>query len=267
MTDKSNKRPISDNWRIFIMAHNGVHDRMYVGDPDFSRANYTVINLAQTPFAVSERYDLVNQFDLPSSVALGRWWAESEGIYNIYRNGLHRSLDFVGFLHYDVALEYRSRILRRPHRDITRRIDTYLRGKKKAHISLETHHPATDYAQRIMADITQPNTLQGKGLNCYDYIIRDFNEFFAENRTVRQFLSLRRVNLCSCFLVDVPGFDRMMTFFDWVVRSKRLEVFDTAHAHRLQGGLAERYFGVFLAFNYDHCLDLRLTHHWDKGLK
>lgn len=267
MIGNRDKLAIGDNWRIFIMAHNGVHDSMYAGDPDFSRANYSVVNLTRTPFAAPARYDLINQFDLPSSVALGPWWAESEGIYNIYRNGLHRPLDFIGFIHYDIALEHRSRLLRRRHHDITRRIDSHLRGKTSAHISFETHRPVTDYGQRIMADVTQPNTLQGDGLNCYDYIIRDFNEFFGENRTLDQFLRLKRINLCSCFLVDAPGFDRMMGFFDWVVQSKRLEAFDTAHAYRLQGGLAERYFGVFLAFTYDRCLDLTLTHHFDKGLK
>lgn len=259
--------PIGVRWRVFIMAHNGVFDWMYDGDSDFSPANYTVVNLTSTPFPVSAKYDLVNQFELPRSVALGKWWAESEGIYNVYRSGLHQTRDFVGFIHYDIALEYRSPFLRRRLHNVTRRIDNYLSGKTTAHVSFATGQPRRDYRQRIMADVTQPNTLQGNGLNCYDFIIRDFNEFFGENRTVSQFLRLKRVNLCSCFLVDVPGFDRMMKFFDWVVQSKRLDVFDTNHAYRLQGGLAERYFGVFLAFNYGRCLDLSLTHHYDKGLK
>ena len=37
-------------------------------------------------------------------------------------------------------------------------------------------------------------------------------------------------------MIDVDHFEKMMEFWDWIVKSKKLEVFDTEHKYRLQGG-------------------------------
>ena len=256
-------------WKIFIAAHNGVHDRMYAKDKNFNAQNYVVLNVAQQEFDVSSKYSLIHQFKLQNFTSLGKWWAESEGIYNVWKNNLHKGLDFIGFLHYDKEF----RLINKPfyflesRTNITDRINHCIHDKTHAHISFETHIPQKDYKQRIMADVTMPNTLVGDGLNCYDYILADYNHYFKTNYSIEDFINKPSINLCSCFLIDTPTFEKMMGFFDWIVTSKKLDVFDTKHQYRLQGGLAERYFGLFLSFEYGTMCDLSIAHQYNKNLK
>lgn len=255
------------DWKIYIVGHNGVHDWMYKKDKAFNKENYVVLNVGNEKFELSDKYSIINQFELPDFHSLGKWWAESEGIYNVWKNNLHRNLDFIGFIHYDKELRLVNRRLFQSSTDITNRINKYIQDKSKAHISFETHNPENDYAQKIMADETMPNTLVGEGLNCYDYILKDYNNYFKTNYTIEDFKSKPFINLCSCFLIDTATFDKMMQFWNWVVTSKKLDVFDTNHQYRLQGGLAERYFGLFLLFEYDEMCDLSIIHHYNKNIK
>lgn len=260
---------MSGKWKIYIVAHNKILDQMFAHDRLFNNDNYAILNVGGTGCIENdEAYVRINQYELPNSVVLGKWWAESEGIYNVWRSGIWKELDFIGFIHYDKELRLCKRhILPRHNTNITERICRYLEGKEEAHISLETHDMRGDYGQRILADETQPNTLVGDGVNCYDYILKDYNTFFHTSYTIKNLFDREKINLCSCFLIDTKHFDEMMKFWDWIVKSKKLECFDTEHRHRLQGGLAERYFGVYLLFAYPKFLDLSIIHHYNDGLK
>lgn len=257
------------NWKIYIAAHKAIQDSMYVNDRRFNNENYTIINVGSADrIENQEKYSCINQYMLENCAELGKQWAESEGIYNIWRSKIYKELDFIGFLHYDKELRLVKRnLLGHQPTNITERIEKYLSGKTRAHISLETHDIVEDYAQKILADATKPNVLTGEGTNCYDYILADYNEFFGTHYSLDQLLQKKKINLCSCFLIDIAGFEKMMGFFDWIVSSRKLDIFDTEHRNRIQGGLAERYFGVFLAFEYEKSKDLSLIHHWNRGLK
>lgn len=257
------------NWKIYIAAHKAVHDSMYENDPEFNTENYIILNVGSSVKMENEdKYSHLNQRSLNHYKELGKQWAESEGIYNIWRSKIYKSLDFVGFLHYDKELKLiKKDLFGRQRTNITERIQKYLQGKTRAHISFETHDIVKDYQQKILADITKPNVLAGDGLNCYDYILGDYNTFFQTNYLIDDLFEKKKINLCSCFLIDIAGFEKMMGFFNWVVLSGKLDSFDTEHENRLQGGLAERYFGVFLAFEYDECKDLSLIHHYNCGIK
>jgi len=234
---------------------------MYERDPLWSTEHYTFLNVGTDALLNAEHVPVIRQADLPNARLLGKHWAESEAIYNLYRSGAYRDLDFVGFLQYDKEFRLRKRRLGMVagSTDITARIQAALAGQSRCHVSFETHSTRWDYRQRIMADVNDTETLVGSGRNCYSYILDDYNEFFGRSLTLDDVLRRRRINLCSCFLVGVRGFERMMAFFSWVVESRRLEVFDQQRRHRLQGGLAERYFGIFLIFEYDRFVDL--DHH------
>lgn len=255
-------------WKIFIATHKKIYDKMYQGDYKFNNEQYVFLNVGQSDkLDNSEKYHVINQKELPNFVSLGKWWAESEGIYNIWRSGIYKSLDFVGFLHYDKELCLtEKRLFHR--RNITQRIGKYLlENPNRAHISFETHDIQRDYNQHILADVNQPDTLQGEGNNCYDYILKDYNDYFKTSYTLEDLLNRKEINLCSCFMMDTNTFEKMMKFWDSIVMSKKLEQFDTKHQYRIQGGLAERYFGVFLAFEYEEMEDISLIHHYNKGIK
>lgn len=261
---KENKK-----WKIFIATHKKFHPEMYEVDPQFSNENYCIMNVGQLDVLENqEGYDVVDQKKLPNFYPLGAWWAESEGIYNLWKNGVHIDLDYIGFSHYDKEQRLiKKNILGRQATNITERINKYIADKEKAHISMENHSTKEMYLMRSMADVTRPNEDVGDGMNAFDFILNDYNSFFGKNYTINDFLKIKQINLCSCFLIDVKTFDKMMNFFDWVIVNHHLDVFDTEHKFRAQGGLAERYFGVFLMFEYEKSLDLSTIHHYNKGLK
>lgn len=256
-------------WKIFIITHSEIIDEMYIHDKRFNNENYCFLNVgAKEKLINEEKYSCIKQYELPGALKLGKWWAESEGIYNVWRSGIYKNLDYIGFIHYDKELRLiKKNFLPWNNTNITNRINNYLIDRPIAHISFENHNIKNDYKQHILADERFPNTLTGEGKNCYDYILDDYNAFFHTNYTIEEFLQKQYINLCSCFLIDYEHFDEMMRFWDWVVKSKKLEIFDTEHKYRLQGGLAERYFGVYLTYAYDDSLDLSLIHHYNDGLK
>ena len=256
-------------WKIFIVAHKQFIPGMCHCDPMFNPANYCILNVGnEENIEQSEDLEVINQFELPHAVLLGKWWAESEGIYNIWLSKKYSHLDYIGFIHYDKELRLiKKKLFQNKNTNITSRIEKYIGGRQAAHISFETHNMRGDYGQRIMADISRPNELTGDGMNCYDYILKDYNTYFDTQYTIEDLFLCKHINLCSCFLIDYPAFDKMMHFFQWVIEEKRLEPFDTNHIHRFQGGMAERYFGLFLAFEYKKNKDLSIIHHYNEGIK
>ena len=258
----------NDNWKIYIVGHKKIHSDLMAGDKQFNNENYVFLNVGQLEHLEnSENYHCINQKELPNYISIGKYWAESEGIYNIWRSQSYKDLEYIGFLHYDIEFRLNKRFCLGGHTNITERINKYIAGKKRAHISFATYTTKQDYAQRIMMDPARPNELVGDGLNCYDQIIKDYNHYFKTEYTLDDFLARKYINLCSCFLMDTTTFDQMMLFFDWLVNSHKLDDYDTEHKNRFQGGMAERYFGVFLLFAYDRMMDMSLVHQYDRGWK
>lgn len=255
-------------WKIYIVSHKEIFDDMYIGDPLFNNENYIFLNVGPNKkLENGSKYQCINQNKLIGFEPLGKWWAESEGIYNIWKSGIYKDLDYIGFLQYDKEFCLVKRTLFRKNRtNITERINKVLQKcGKKGHISLETHDIVWDYNQRILADVNKPNTLQGEGYNCYYYILDDYNTYFGTKYTIEDVLKQKKINLCSCFLVDIETFEKMMGFWDYVVRSRRLEQFDTEHKYRIQGGLAERYYGIFLALEQMDMEDISIVHKFLRG--
>lgn len=258
----------NENWKIYIVGHKKIYAELMAGDSRFNNENYVFLNVGELDrLENSEKYRCINQRELPNFVALGKYWAESEGIYNIWRSGLYKELEYIGFLHYDIEFRLTKRFCPGGRTNITERIDKYIRGKQKAHISFATFTTQQDYAQRMIMDPSKPEELEGDGINCYDQIIKDYNNYFKTDYTLKDFFARKYINLCSCFLIDTVTFDKMMEFFDWLVNSHKLDIYDTKHRLRFQGNMAERYFGLFMLFEYERMLDLSLVHQYDRGWK
>lgn len=261
---KNNKK-----WKIFIATHKKFYPEMYEVDSQFSNEHYCIMNVGQLEkLENQDGYDVIDQKKLPVFYPLGARWAESEGIYNLWKNNVHKDLDYIGFSHYDKELRLiKRKFLKKNQTNITERIDKYLKGKQHAHISLENHNMKEMYLMRSMADETRPNEIVGDGLNCFDYILKHYNDYYNTDFKIKDLLKHKTINLCSCFLIDVETFDKMMRFFEWIIEKKFMGVFDTEHKYRFPGAMAERYFGVFLMLEYKKTLDLSIVHHYNEGMK
>ena len=69
-------------WKVFIISHKYIFDDMYKNDRDFSNKNYEAINVGDEYLYVENNLRVQNQWEWPTFQRLGKWWAESEGIYN-----------------------------------------------------------------------------------------------------------------------------------------------------------------------------------------
>lgn len=259
---------MSKKWRIYIVGHNSIHDETIKCDKSFNNDNYCFLNVGSKEELLNScEYKVINQREFPTYIDMGKQWAESEGLYNLWRSKTFTDLDYIGSIHYDVKLELDKKFVIGSKHNITQRINRYISNRERGHISFATYTTEYDFGQRVMLDPRYPNQVTGDGRNCYYKIIDDYNTFFNTDFTVEDFLKVRKVNLCSCFLIDVEGFEKMMSFFDFVVKGRSLDAYNTDLANRMQGAMAERYFGLFMLFEYPRMKDLNLLHMYDAGWK
>lgn len=240
-------------WKIFIITHGPIIDDYYKNDSSFHVENYTFINVSDD-YIKHDKFDIINKNEIENYIHLGKWYAEGEALYNVFKNNMYKEFDYVGFVHWDYELLSENKFF---GYEISSAIEVLITANEKF-ISFSTYSFAEDYAQNIMMDKIFPNTLTGNGINCWDEIIKDYNSFFISDIDLNLMMT-KRINLCSAFLCKKDIFQELMKFFSFIVESKKLEAFDLEHNYRFQGGMMERYVGCF---SYQFNLaELPLYHH------
>jgi hypothetical protein len=273
-------------WKIFIMCHNCILDDMYSGDKDFSSQNYSFFKLGPSDLDFSENreYHIINEFDLPIHIRNAHY-AELTGLYAIYKNGLYKDLDFIGFSHYDKEhrligvspdtnidkLESTRLQVEKSHKangrtDITYRIENCLQENPHGvHIILEAHEFNKIYSQKVMMDKDDPDGFVGDGVNCFDAILDDYNSHFGTSFTISDVAADGYLTMCDCFVTSISLFEKLMKFLVPIIESRRLDIFDSKRQHRLQGGLLERYVAVFFALEKIKKIEMSTFHqYWRK---
>ena len=150
-------------------------------------------------------------------------------------------------------------------RDITSRITELVNGSSPLHICLEGHDVGKIYDQSILMDKGQPDKFVGKGRNCLDEIADEYNSFFDTSYSMQEVAKDGFLNMCGCFVTPVYLFEKLMSFVTSVMESRKLDIYDSKHQHRMQGALLERYVAVFIALENINKSDLSITHqYWEK---
>jgi len=240
-------------WKVFIVFHQLIYDDIYGGDGLFGKENYTFLKVGEQNCPVNYEYIDIRYFS--NYTPLGKYYAESEAIYNVYKNPeLWQDLSHIGFSQYDKPHKLKNQ----EKYNITELIINNLSPQN--HISFETYTMQTDFNQHIMMDEDRPNELTGNGKNCYYGIIHDYNEFHGTVFCLGDIIK-KNINLCSSFLLPVKNFDNIMKFISHIIESKKLDQFDTFHQHRIQGGLLERYIGVAIILENLNLIDLTTEHY------
>ena len=227
-------------WKIIIVTHGPIFDEFYDIDSTFNYDNYTIFNVSN--FVIKhDRFNIINKCEFKEFIHLGKQWAESEVVYNFFKNTeLLGGLDFIGFIHYDYEL----------FDGFTKKLNNTIE-KDKRFISFSTFNFNQDFNQNIMLDEQYPNTLAGTGKNCFFRILEDYNNFFKTNVRLDDLMS-KRINLCSAFITTINEFIDIGKFISNAIESKYLDQFDIANNHRIQGGMMERYIGLYstqISFN------------------
>lgn len=243
-------------WKIFIVTHKTIREHYYVNDKNFNNENWGFINVSKEKLHDNiwyEKYHIIDMNKLPSFKPLGSQYAETEAIYNVYKNDIYLDYDYIGFIHHDYELKDEFGDF-----NITEKINKLLDNYELLYLSSING----DYHQKILADETIPNQQVGDGVNCYDYIINDYNNFYKKNENVEEWKGDYKKNICSAFLCNKEDFVKMMEFSSSIIESKKLDIFDVNKKYRFQGGIFERYFSVFLDKLRKPFYVLELNHRW-----
>ena len=227
------------NWKIYIVTHGPIIADYYKNDLLFSNEHFTFINVSENSLK-HERFEIINKNEIRDYISIGKWYAEGEAIYNVFKNNLYKDYDYIGFIHWDYDLLSENNFFGSNFSETIAKLVM----KNVDFISFSTFTFYEDYNQNIMMDKNYPNTLTGNGINCWDEIINDFNLFFNRDIDINLMMT-KRINLCSAFLCKTVVFEELMSFVSFVIESKKLDEFDIDHNYRFQGGMLERYIGCF----------------------
>ena len=254
LREKNNLPSVKNNmtkkFKIYIVFHDKIFEENYHADKLFSSEYYTILKSGNKENRYINNENVLDSKTLPIYNDLPVWYSEFNAIYNIFKNPeSYKDLDYIGFSQYDKPLLHNT----------TSEIQRIIAINDCQHISLESHSLYKDFNQWILMDENKPNILTGVGKNCYYGIIDDYNDFFGTNYFIHEYFG-KMINLVSSFLIPVRNFENIMSFISYIIESKKLDIFDTEHKYKLQGGLLERYLGVSLLFEKLEFNNLTIPH-------
>lgn len=249
------------SWMVFIVTHGPIIDKYYKKDKDFSNKNYTFFNVSDNEILNKNNYKIINKSDVSNFISLGKKYAEGEVIYNIYKNNLYKEYDNIGFLHWDYELVNSDSKKHNITSEIEKIVGNWASDGKEF-VSFSSYDFISDFNQKIMMDEDYPDTLTGDGKNCYETIIKEYNEYFNKNISLKD-LDGKEICLCSAFLCSKENFEKLMGFYSFIVEKGYLNKFDKDNKNRFPGGMLERYIGVF--FSEFKIIDLPLIHWFKKS--
>jgi len=239
-------------YKIFVIFHDKIDLSYFAGA---NSEHFCFVNVNPANKNVYPGLPVLNLYEMPGFIPLGKWYTESEVIYNVYKNpGLMEGLEYIGFVHYDI--------------DFTP-VDGKFLTNHLGRYELINFQPVpfrVDFDQRILMDEKQPDTLQGPGKNCYLTIFDDFNRYYGTDYSCEDFMEAE-INLCSCFLLQKDRFLEMMSFTSVIIESGKLNGFDRMHKYRIQGGFMERYYAVWSLLKIRNTFNFRLKHEFVQTLR
>lgn len=241
-------------YRIFIIFHDTLNLEYY---NESILENFVFVNVRKDNKNLYSGLNIINLHDFKEFIPIGKYYAESEVIYNIFKNlYLINDVEYIGFLHHDIDCS-----------PLTDELIVEMISNNEF-ISFETHQFTSDYNRRILMDSNKPNVLYGNGINCYDVIFSDFNSFFNTNFSVSNYYKKEyQIMLCSCFLVNKELFLELMKFGCHIIESGKLNIFDTKHKYRIQGGLMERYYATWFMLKNIPFDSFKLQHYFHETEK
>lgn len=243
------------NLKIFIIFHSEIKLAFYNDEllPYLIFVNVNQNNSNLNP-ELNSKLNIIDLYNMPNYKKLGKQYAESEVIYNLTINNiLLANLDFIGFLHHDMDI---SKISLENLCSLC---------KKYTLISFDSHIVKNEYNNLYLMDHRKPNQWQGLGRNCYDEILDDINKFQKTDITIKG-IQNNHINLCCAFLLKYSDFETLMSFICKIIESNKLEIFDTKNRYRMQGGLLERYIGLWLTINVKNYIYLEIDHHFHETI-
>lgn len=222
------------NVRIYNVWHNKLFNELYDGVSDDDLANIVMFGVNESyekEFDANRGYNVQYEWDLAkyNPMLQQHGYCQTTAMYHIYKNGLHRGLDYIGFIQFDMKV--RPAALSNIRQGIAAADDA---GKK-----LIFHE--------LTLDVDEATTrIEGVIIPYESSALQHYNAFFGTDYTPQDIAySGFKLPLVHTFIIPVATFEKMMewicTYIDWLESIHPQYV-----SNRSQSELLETCHGMFL---------------------
>ena len=233
-------------WKIFITFFQNLYDEHYSADRTWNPENYTFVkvNDRYAPELAENRlpYDIFVEHDFPvfRPDLQEKGYCENSVMWHLYRNGVHRNYDYIGFIEYDHVLSPGFT------EKMQKRLDT-ADGEMIFSFQYFTFRQLWD--QAIIMNPHRREKVDGSPdspWNCISLILKEYNRYFQNSHRLDRLIAKNCFPICHALLMPSAMFDRLMPFQAAVMESGKVERYHR-HNWRAPAVLMERYLAVSLA--------------------
>lgn len=233
-------------WKTFVTFFRNLYDDHYSVDRSYDPGNFTFVKVNDKyPLEIEENrlaYDIFFERDFPiyRPELQEKGYCENSVLYHVYRNGVHKSYDYVGFIEYDHVLTDGFTAAIRGKLDGARQ-ETIFAFQKFSFRQL--------WDQAIVMNPRRREKVTGRPdskWNCINVILSDYNDFFKTSYGLDRLAAKDCFPICHSVLMPSRIFEKIMSFHAAIMESGKVERYHR-HNWRSPAGLMERYLAVSLA--------------------
>ncbi len=233
-------------WKIFVTFFRNLYDDHYSVDRTWNSENFTFVkvNDRYTQELGENRlpYDVFNEHAFPvfQPDLQEKGYCENSVLWHLYKNGVHREYDYIGFIEYDHVLTEDFT------QTIQKKLDT---ANRETIFSFQNFTFRQLWDQAIIMNPNRREKMDGSPdspWNCINVILKDYNNFHKTAHTVERLAAKNCFPICHSLLMPSAMFDRIMPFHASIMESGKVEGYHR-HNWRSPAGLMERYLAVSLA--------------------
>jgi hypothetical protein len=233
-------------WKIFVTFFQNLYDGHYSVDRTWNPGNFTFVKVNDRyPQEMGDNrlpYDIFVEHDFlifrPNLQEKG--YCENSVMWHLYKNGVHRDYDYIGFIEYDHVLTA----------DFTQTMQKRLNDSSGEIIfSFQYFTFRQLWDQAIIMNPYRREKVDGRAdspWNCIKLVLKDYNDFYQTDHKLERLVAKDCFPICHSLLMPSAMFDRLMTFQAAVMESGKVEGYHR-HNWRAPAVLMERYLAVSLA--------------------
>ena len=233
-------------WKIFVTFFQNLYDGHYSVDRTWNPGNFTFVKVNDRyPQEMGDNrlpYDIFVEHDFPifRPDLQEKGYCENSVMWHLYKNGVHRDYDYIGFIEYDHVLTA----------DFTQTMQKRLDDSSGEIIfSFQYFTFRQLWNQAIIMNPYRREKVDGRAdspWNCIKLVLKDYNDFYQTDHMLERLVAKDCFPICHSLLMPSATFDRLMTFQAAVMESGKVEGYHR-HNWRAPAVLMERYLAVSLA--------------------
>jgi hypothetical protein len=233
-------------WKIYVTFFKSLYDDHYTSDRTWNPGNFGFVKVNdrylmelannQLPYEITVEHD----FPVFRADFQEKGYCENSVIWHLYKNGIHKQFDYIGFIEYDHVLS----------ENFTETIQRALDSSEGEMIySFQPFNYRQLYDQGILMNPHRREKVDGNPdspWNAVSVALKDYNDFHKTDYTLENLASKNCFPICHSFLIPSAMFERIMPFHISIMESGKVERYHR-HNWRSPAGLMERYLAVSLA--------------------